>query len=146
MGRARKHESTRTNRHAGKQPVRRGRSFWREAVREWQAGGLSRADYCARAGLKPSTLTWWKWKLTAEGDLSPAVAGTDSLAREEPTPSAAFLPVRVVASASGSELHPGGEAAIEVVLRGGRRVLLREGWRDEQQLRRLILLLEDLSC
>ena len=38
---------------------------WLTQVRRWKASGLSRGEYAAKAGLNPSTLGWWAWKLKA---------------------------------------------------------------------------------
>lgn len=42
------------------------RAQWREHVRAWRASGETAAAFCRRAGLNPSTLTWWAWKLGSE--------------------------------------------------------------------------------
>ena len=54
------------------QAVRTSRAEWLDRVRDWKAGGLSRREYASSAGINPSTLSWWKWKLSREGeDLTP---------------------------------------------------------------------------
>ena len=35
------------------------RDFWMGHVLAWRDSGLKRADYCARHGLKPTTLAYW---------------------------------------------------------------------------------------
>lgn len=46
--------------------ARHGREFWAELVQECDAG-WSTADVAARHGVEASTLSWWRWKLRAEG-------------------------------------------------------------------------------
>src|SRR6478752_1537286 len=41
------------------EPGRAG--LWRRRVAEWQASGLSSAQYCAREGLIEFQLLWWQW-------------------------------------------------------------------------------------
>lgn len=48
------------------------REKWRDHVRAWRTSGQSAADYCERAGLNPSTLSWWAWKLGSEAKSKPA--------------------------------------------------------------------------
>lgn len=36
-------------------------------VRAWLASGESAERYGRRIGVKPSTLSWWRWKLRSEG-------------------------------------------------------------------------------
>jgi len=50
-------------------PKRRTREFWKKHVEAWRASGESCAGYCRRAGLKPKALSWWKWRLGADGEL-----------------------------------------------------------------------------
>ena len=43
------------------------REQWRVRIAAWQASGLTCRDYAERAGLNPSTLSWWKWRLSNDG-------------------------------------------------------------------------------
>ena len=47
--------------------ARRSRAEWREVVQRWERSGLDRGTFAARAGVNPSTLGWWRWKLEVEG-------------------------------------------------------------------------------
>jgi hypothetical protein len=44
----------------------RSREFWREAVAEFKASGLSKADFAERKGVKLKSLLWWRWNLGRE--------------------------------------------------------------------------------
>jgi transposase-like protein len=46
--------------------VRRGREFWKQVVGEVERGERI-ADVARRHRVQPRTLTWWRWKLRAEG-------------------------------------------------------------------------------
>jgi len=37
---------------------------WAKRVERWKASGLSAKDFAAEAGLKPSTLAYWRWRLS----------------------------------------------------------------------------------
>ncbi len=38
---------------------------------QWKDSGLSQAEFCRRRGLKPMTFSWWKRKLSANGNAAP---------------------------------------------------------------------------
>jgi hypothetical protein len=80
------------------------REFWARHVAAWRASGLSQKAYCAREGLRPSTLGWWRWKL-GEGERP-----------ERPRALAPRLvPVRLQAAGSaGFELHLVGERRLHI--------------------------------
>jgi transposase-like protein len=46
--------------------VRRGREFWKQLVGEVERGERI-ADVARRHRVQPRTLTWWRWKLRADG-------------------------------------------------------------------------------
>lgn len=39
---------------------------WRARIDAWAASGKSCREFAAKAGLKPATLAWWKWRLGQE--------------------------------------------------------------------------------
>ena len=47
------------------------REQWRRRVAAWQASGLTCRDYAERARLNPSTLSWWKWRLSQDDSTEP---------------------------------------------------------------------------
>ena len=51
-------------------------SDWRERVKEWKAGGMTAAEFCAERGLKAHQLKTWAWKLgmTAKKGAAPVDA------------------------------------------------------------------------
>ncbi len=36
---------------------------WQREIRGWRRSGLTGRDYARKRGLKPTTLSWWAWKL-----------------------------------------------------------------------------------
>lgn len=80
---------------------------WTQRVRDWEASGLSAADYGRRKRLKPSALKWWRWKLSHDEATSPA-----------------FVEVHVVDEVAGAH-------SIEIVLANGRIVRVPPSFNDE---------------
>jgi len=70
---------------------KRGRAEWAEIIRRWGRSGLSRAEFAARLGVDPATLTWWRWRLGADGRDVTASRGP-LLARVRLRPDAAAEP------------------------------------------------------
>lgn len=93
---------------------RESRETWSKRVERWKASGLSAAEFAAELGIKPSSLSWWKWQL------SKSVG-----ARKSPRPA---RNKRAVATTTVSPLTfvemsaPLQGDPLEVVLRGGVRV------------------------
>ena len=46
---------------------RRSAAEWADEVRAWQRSGQTAASYAVGRGFKPSTLSWWAWKLARDG-------------------------------------------------------------------------------
>lgn len=44
------------------------RDRWAKRVREWKASGRSCREFASDAGVNPSTLAWWSWKLGRESE------------------------------------------------------------------------------
>ena len=100
------------------------RRYWREAegqtvVSAWRSSGEGVRSFARRYGVNPKRVWWWARRLAAEDSIR-------------------FHPVRVVAS----RVEPDG--LIEIELRDGRRVHLPRRF-DEEDLRRLLRVLEELS-
>jgi hypothetical protein len=43
--------------------TRRSREQWAAVIEELGASGESAQGFCRRRGIRPRTLSWWKWKL-----------------------------------------------------------------------------------
>jgi transposase len=46
-------------------PRRQSAREWARLVEAWKKSGETAADFAATRGIKPGTLTWWKWKLAS---------------------------------------------------------------------------------
>jgi transposase len=116
---------------SGKRP-RRSKAAWLEIVQRWRRSGQTAGQYAQRHGLHAGTLAVWGTKLRSElaATAEPASAGAV----------ASFLPVRVVGAQSRTDAQRE-SAELEVVLRNGRRVLVR-GDVGSDTLRRLLDLAE----
>lgn len=45
------------------------REEWRARIAACERSGLTQREFAARNGLNAGTLSWWKWRLRADGDL-----------------------------------------------------------------------------
>jgi hypothetical protein len=43
--------------------LRRSAAEWAEIVESWERSGIGAKAFAARVGLRPGTLTWWRWRL-----------------------------------------------------------------------------------
>jgi hypothetical protein len=93
------------------------RDEWARRVRDWEASGLSAADYGRRRHLRPGALTWWRWKLSHDEATSPA-----------------FVEVHVVDDVADAP-------SVEVVLTNGRIVRVPPSF-DDDALARVMSLAE----
>lgn len=116
---------------SGKRP-RRSKGAWLEIVQRWRRSGQTAGQYAQRHGLHAGTLAVWGTKLRSE-----LTATTESASAGA---GAGFLPVRVVGAQSRTDAQRE-SAELEVVLRNGRRVLVR-GDVCSDTLRRLLDLAE----
>lgn len=106
---------------------------WREIVERWAGSGMSVRAFCEERGL--SEPSFYAWRRT--------LAARDRLAREQ------FVPVRVTPAAPDSVLEATATATVEnaasalqLLVGGGRRLLIGPGF-DGPTLRRLLALLEE---
>ena len=102
---------------------RRSREQWAIEVERWRRSGQTAAVYAAAHGLHEGTLAGWAAKL-------------GSRRTEHKEAQERFLPVRVV-----PPVRPAKRAALEVVLRNGRRIRIEDGF-DRELLARLIAVVE----
>lgn len=127
---------------------RRGAAEWADLIDRWEGSGLDMPEFCRRNDLSYLTMRGWIYKPALKRAIEAARRGTTIEAAESPTagapPSPAFLPVRFAVAAD--EARPTDDrAAIEVVLRGGRRIAVGPRF-DEETLRRLVAALEAGTC
>lgn len=98
---------------------------WSKRVRRWRRSGLTAKQYAAKAGLNPSTLTYWSWRLSAQQPAATEVA-------YPPSGGSGALVEIAVAHVT---------APIEIALEGGTRVRVPAG-ADEATLAMVLRALE----
>lgn len=116
---------------SGKSP-RRSKAAWLEIVQRWRRSGQTAGEYAQRHGLHAGTLAVWGTKLRSELRAAPEPVSGGSVS--------GFLPVRVVGAPERTDVLRE-RAELEVVLRNGRRVVVR-GDVGSDTLRRLLDLAE----
>jgi transposase-like protein len=107
---------------------------WRKLLEDQRASGLPVSAFCRERGIPASSLFAWRRKLTRGGGGAAPLAGGET-----------FKPV-TIAAAAGARRHAGhGGAgdAIELRLRGRRRLVVRRGF-DRQLLAELVSALESM--
>lgn len=113
--------------------------YWREedariALGAWRDSGMSLGCFAREVGLNVQRLRRWARELRDLGSSEEAVVA----------PAPRLHPVRVVLGVSQPEAVPEEEqATLEVVVRGGRRIVVRAGF-DPAVLGRLVTALEAL--
>ena len=112
------------------------RARWLTYVRAWSTSGLPVVTYCRQEGLHPSSFHRWRRMFRESGE---ALLDSQRSAEGE-SPTALFARVEVTSSSATVNAH-----AIEVVLAGERRVRVGRDF-NEETLRRLVIVLEDLRC
>ena len=118
---------------------------WAVLIDEWRRGGLSLPAFCKRRDLSRGTMQNWVYKpalrRAVEDARHASQAGRSApmATTERPTPTPAFLPVRLAEITAPTP--PTGRAAIEVVLGGGRRIVVGPGF-DPETLRLVVAALE----
>ena len=71
---------------------RHSREFWADQVRRWRASGEQCRAFARRAGLNPSTLSWWAWKVESETEHQNDEATSSN---PEPLPFVELMPVTI---------------------------------------------------
>jgi hypothetical protein len=109
-------------------------------VDRWRHSDLSLPSFCRRHWINLGTMRGWVYKkghpLAIEQARRPSQADP---VPDEPTPAAAFLPVRLV-----EPIAPAGPG-VEVVLGPGRRIAVAPVF-DPETSRRIIAVLESRPC
>ena len=113
----------------GKGDARKAR-YWQQTLGEAVRSGLSIREFCRRRRLKESQFYWWQHRLRRA---RPEGATAKPGGREG---AASFALVREDAA---------GDAGIELVLNGGRRLRITKGV-DEETLRSVLVALEATGC
>jgi transposase-like protein len=109
--------------------------YWREAdarplLAALSDSGLSVTDFAREFGIHASRIERWQRRLAAhDGTEAPVPPALEPLS---------FHPIHVVVDEPSS-------SGLELVLRNGRRIAVREGF-DPRVLERLICVLEELPC
>lgn len=117
---------------------------WMVLIDQWRTSGLSLPMFCERNGICPGTMRNWVYKPGRKHAVEKARRAAQASSETpietaevvEPTP--AFLPVKLVEVAM---TEPKEHAAIEVLLRAGRRIRVRRGF-DPDTLRQVVAVLE----
>lgn len=110
--------------------ARETRAEWAGRITRWQRSGLTAAQFAAREGVNPRTLTFWKWKL-----------GHGRRANDEPRDYGGDGTVGFVEVLRAATTPAAPAAAFEVVLPGGYRIGIAPGF-DGATLSALLDVLE----
>lgn len=130
---------------------RRSAFDWAASVHEWRRSGQSAGTFCCARGLSLKTFKWWRWALQvgrarvsagprrrrAVGSLALPAATTGARASAP-----AFVEVVREPTEPQRSVHPEEAAAVELVLRHGRRVRVHKDF-DGATLRRVVAILEE---
>lgn len=125
--------------------VRRQAAEWAALIDQWRQSGLSLPAFCHQHGLSRGSMRNWVYKPEFKRAVEAAGREPQAPVDEPPAPAAApaFLPVRVVPAAAGSEASD--HSGVEVVIGAGRRVVIGAGF-DAETLRRVVAVLEGRMC
>jgi hypothetical protein len=104
---------------------------WARRIEEQEKSGLSIRKFAEQQGLKPGSVSFWKWKLAREG----------RAARPAAVAPLKFVELTAVAPPP-TPPHRGG-AMFEIVLSSGRSIRVPVGF-DASELARLIAALEEV--
>ena len=107
------------------------RETWAKRVERWKDSGLRAAEFAAEIGVTPSALSWWKWRLSKEGETQEA-----SPRRRRRAKKVGISPVTFVEMSSPSAADP-----IEIVFPSGVRVRVPTG-ADTDSIARVLGALE----
>jgi hypothetical protein len=93
---------------------RESRETWSKRVERWKASGLTAVEFAAQLGIKPSSLSWWKWQL---GKSVGARRSSRPVRSKRAVTTTTVSPLTFVEMSAPLHGDP-----LEVVLRGGVRV------------------------
>jgi hypothetical protein len=100
---------------------------WRKIIADWQASGLNMTAFCRRENVKLGSLCDWRRTIQRRDAEAAGKSRKPSLAKVSPQPvrttdSDTFVPVVLTGPTNSETL----EAAMEITLRSGTRVAVRE--------------------
>ena len=110
--------------------------YWRGVIREGARSGLSIREYCRQKRIKESQFYAWRRELKHRDEEE----GRSTAARS--TPPKPRVASFALVSTNGEGF---GDAGIELVLAGGRRLRIGRGV-DEETLRRVVSVLDGARC
>jgi hypothetical protein len=123
-------------------------AHWQSLIAAWSKSGLSQRAFCARRGILPGTLAWWKHQLSSEIPVP---------SRRRPA-SARFVRVELRPGATGAEVGAGSAtstapvcsppalpALLELVFPDGLRVRIGAGC-DPELVGRVLAALRSGRC
>jgi len=116
---------------------RTSRAEWSKRVERWRESGLSAKEYAAEIGVKSTTLSYWSWKLGADGGDQSSETSARSGHRREAGQAAGAARFVELAPSTPVASPP----ALELVLSSGVRVRVAAGF-DEGTLTRLVRAVE----
>lgn len=132
---------------------RLGAAQWARLIEEWAQSGLSVPAFCQQRGLSSGTMKGWLYKPELKGAVGntcrarrvPRTTPTETNMPSPSVPSPRFVPVRLTETAAVQASEPNQRTAIEIILGGGRRVVVERGF-DPETLRQVVIALESGSC
>jgi hypothetical protein len=119
------------------------REEWRARIAACERSGLTQREFAARNGLNAGTLSWWKWRLRADGAIgneaepAPSKATAEGMADEDDDGGTEVLEFVELAPVQRGEES---DHRLEVVV-GAASVLVPNGF-DANTLRRVLDVLE----
>jgi hypothetical protein len=117
--------------------ARSAREVWAERVARLKRSGLTVWQFAAKTGINPSSLAWWRWRLSKD----PSAAGSKTALARRPATLAtskapSLSPLTFVEMTAAIDVD-----GLEVVLPSSVRVRVRPGF-DDETLARLLDVLE----
>ena len=111
--------------------ARATRTTWAQRIEAWNQSGLSAAEFAAKLGVRPRTLSWWAWRLASR---RPRKGKPTAIEVRHDRTTVAPLTFVEMTGALGAE-------PIEIVLRNDLRVRVHATF-DERALARVLDVLE----
>jgi hypothetical protein len=112
------------------------REAWAKRVERWRESGLTAAEYAAEIGVRPQTLSWWKWRLASLGQVGTVAQRRQRKMSRNPVKAATVSPLTFVEMRA-----PAPGESLEVVLPTSFRICVRPDF-DAATLARLLDVLE----
>jgi hypothetical protein len=120
--------------------ARADRDEWAKRVQRWQESGLTAREFAEEVGLKPASLSFWKWRLKKDQALVVKPARRAQLLPPKAAKAVRF--VELTARARGAVTFArGNEARIELVV--GEYIIRIPSGFDDATLRRLLAALRE---